>query len=326
MKTIILKSLLGAAILAGAAHASAQITFYEGEGFRGPDLRDRPREVWNFDRTGFNDRASLVIVDRGRWECLRRRLASRVAASSCSAAATSRSAAWVAGQIAPRRCGRSIRAATDDNVAPEPLAAPTYDYRRRPNERLFGSARHLGACGDGPAGAALLGRVPSRSSSPSGATSTCRARVIGGVLGGILGHQIGGGTGRPSPRSAAPLPAARSAPTSAGTTPARSARATAPPRERRQRGRPSSGTDLRLSRRPASGPDETPRPGRTVVVNRDGRAAAVVLGHRLGWHRCSARLSAARKAWLAAHFWRYSAVHCWRPGHARCRCPAGGIR
>ena len=62
-----LKPLLGIAALTLAAHASAQITFYEGEGFRGRTFAANG-EVWNFDRIGFNDRASSVVVDRGRWE------------------------------------------------------------------------------------------------------------------------------------------------------------------------------------------------------------------------------------------------------------------
>src|SRR5919112_1920347 len=62
-----LKPILGIAAITLAAHASAQVTFYEREGFRGQTFRaDRP--VWNFERHGFNDRASSVVVERGRWE------------------------------------------------------------------------------------------------------------------------------------------------------------------------------------------------------------------------------------------------------------------
>jgi len=63
----LLKPLLGIAAVAFAAHASAQITFYEGEGFRGRTFAANG-EVRNFQETGFNDRASSVVVDRGRWE------------------------------------------------------------------------------------------------------------------------------------------------------------------------------------------------------------------------------------------------------------------
>jgi hypothetical protein len=63
----LLRPLVGLAAVAFAAHASAQITFYEGEGFRGRTFATNG-EVRNFQQTGFNDRASSVVVDRGRWE------------------------------------------------------------------------------------------------------------------------------------------------------------------------------------------------------------------------------------------------------------------
>ena len=62
-----LKSALGVSALLLTAQAMAQITFYEGEGFRGRAFTTN-RQVGNFERYGFNDRASSVIVDRGRWE------------------------------------------------------------------------------------------------------------------------------------------------------------------------------------------------------------------------------------------------------------------
>ncbi|HZQ62633.1 MAG TPA: beta/gamma crystallin-related protein, partial [Casimicrobiaceae bacterium] len=67
MTRTILKSLIAVAALAACAQASAQITLYRGEGFRGPSFTaDRP--IGNLERFGFNDRASSVIVERGRWE------------------------------------------------------------------------------------------------------------------------------------------------------------------------------------------------------------------------------------------------------------------
>ena len=51
-----------------AAHAAAaQITFYEGQGFRGRAFSANG-EVRNFAETGFNDRASSAVVESGRWE------------------------------------------------------------------------------------------------------------------------------------------------------------------------------------------------------------------------------------------------------------------
>src|SRR4051812_42535974 len=62
-----LKALLAISGLVLAGHAAAQITFYEGEGFRGRAFTTNDR-VGNMDRSGFNDRASSIVVDRGRWE------------------------------------------------------------------------------------------------------------------------------------------------------------------------------------------------------------------------------------------------------------------
>jgi len=47
--------------------AQAQITFYEHEGFQGRSF-SADRRIDNFDRFGFNDRASSVVVTGDRWE------------------------------------------------------------------------------------------------------------------------------------------------------------------------------------------------------------------------------------------------------------------
>jgi hypothetical protein len=62
-----LKPIIATAALLACAHASAQISFYEHEGFRGR-VFTADGQVANFERQGFNDRASSVVVDRGRWE------------------------------------------------------------------------------------------------------------------------------------------------------------------------------------------------------------------------------------------------------------------
>ncbi len=64
-KTI--ETVLALVALAIGAQASAQITFYEHEGFEGRSFTTE-RPVVNFERFGFNDRASSVVVERDRWE------------------------------------------------------------------------------------------------------------------------------------------------------------------------------------------------------------------------------------------------------------------
>src|SRR6478735_325305 len=66
MKTF-LKSALTLSALVAASHAAAQITLYEGEGFRGRAYTSA-RPVTNMNRSGLDDRTSSVVVEDGRWE------------------------------------------------------------------------------------------------------------------------------------------------------------------------------------------------------------------------------------------------------------------
>src|SRR5437868_13016629 len=63
----ILGSALAMAGLAFTTQAAAQITFYEHEGFAGRSFTTQ-KQIGNFERFGFNDRASSVVVQRDRWE------------------------------------------------------------------------------------------------------------------------------------------------------------------------------------------------------------------------------------------------------------------
>lgn len=63
----LLKTAMALTTLAIAAQATAQVTFYEREGFEGRSFTTQ-RQVPNFERYGFNDRASSVEVTRNRWE------------------------------------------------------------------------------------------------------------------------------------------------------------------------------------------------------------------------------------------------------------------
>src|SRR5258706_6971729 len=63
----ILKGMLAAAVATIATQAAAQVIFYESPDFGGRSFKvEGP--VANFERFGFNDRASSVIVLRERWE------------------------------------------------------------------------------------------------------------------------------------------------------------------------------------------------------------------------------------------------------------------
>jgi uncharacterized protein YcfJ len=187
-----LKPVLGIAALVFAAHASAQITFYEGEGFRGRTFAtDKP--VMNFARAGFNDRASSVVVERGRWEvCEDARFSGKCVVLRRGSYDSLR-AMGMDNRISSVRRIEDRRQVS--NEAPEPLAAPTYDYRRRPNERLTEvPVTSVRAVVGTPQERCWVERQPVAQSDTRG--YNVPGAVIGGVIGGILGHQVGGGTGK----------------------------------------------------------------------------------------------------------------------------------
>ena len=184
-----LKTMVGVATLAVAAQAAAQVTFYEREGFQGRSFTTE-RTVNNFERFGFNDRASSVVVSRGRWEV-------------CEDARFS-------GQCVVLRPGRyeslreiglnnqvsSIRPAGRNAASGGP--APVYaqgghDYRRRDNERLYqANVTSVRAVVGPPEQRCWVEREQVHSSG----NVNVPGAIAGAVIGGVLGHQIGGGRGR----------------------------------------------------------------------------------------------------------------------------------
>jgi uncharacterized protein YcfJ len=64
---LILRATLTVVALAGATQAMSQITFFENDYFQGQTFATQ-RNVNNLTRTGFNDRASSVVVQGERWE------------------------------------------------------------------------------------------------------------------------------------------------------------------------------------------------------------------------------------------------------------------
>src|SRR5206468_5752458 len=86
-------------------------------------------------RFGFNDRASSVVVDRGRWEvCEDARFEGRCVVlrpgSYDSLARMGMNNRISSVRPLPRN-------ARYEAEAPAPLPAPTYEYRQRPSERLY---------------------------------------------------------------------------------------------------------------------------------------------------------------------------------------------
>jgi len=184
------KPVLGLAAVAFCTHAAAQITFYEAEHFRGRTFATN-QPVSNFKQAGFNDQASSVVVENGRWEvcddwkyrghCVVLRRGSYDSLRNMG----------LENRIS------SVRPAPRDKHyenEPQPVLDTPYEYRRRPNERLSRApVTSVRAVVGPPEQRCWVERQqvaePQREYNVPGA-------VIGGVLGGILGHQIGGGTGK----------------------------------------------------------------------------------------------------------------------------------
>lgn len=183
-----LKSTLAACAVLLGTQAMAQITFYEREGFRGRAMT-ADRAIENFDRTGFNDRTSSVIVDRGRWEvCEDARFRGRCVVLRRGNYDSLRSMGLENRISSARRIENSRRY---DNE-PEPVAGPAYPWRQRPNERIYEVPVTSARAVVGPPNQ----RCWVERQQVAGGQPNVGGAVIGGLIGGILGHQVGGGSGK----------------------------------------------------------------------------------------------------------------------------------
>jgi uncharacterized protein YcfJ len=177
---------LGAALLAPCA--PAQIVFYEQEWLRGRVFSaDGP--IDNFERFGFNDRASSAVVERGEWEvcddayyrgrCVTLRPGQYAQLSSF-------------GMNHRISSVRPVSTPPQYGYAPPPPPAPVYEYYPHHGETLYSA--------DVVAVRAVVGPPEQRcwveqqqvvrENQPN-----VPGAIIGGVLGGVLGHQIGSGRG-----------------------------------------------------------------------------------------------------------------------------------
>ena len=169
--------------------AAPRITFYEREDFGGQQFTTE-RQIGNFERFGFNDRASSIDVVGNRWEvCEDARFSGR-----CVVLRPGRYPTLVSLGLNNRVSSVRLldhNARLDDNrYAPEPVAAHDgRDYRRRDSERLYqANVTSVRAVVATPEQKCWVEQeqVQQRSNQIPGA-------VVGAVIGGILGHQIGDG-------------------------------------------------------------------------------------------------------------------------------------
>ena len=185
-----LKTALAVSALIVATHAAAQVTFYEGEGYRGRAF-STSQQVLDFGRAGFNDRASSVVVDRGRWEVCEDEKFGGHCVVLRRGNYDSLQAMGMNNSISSVRPANSRR--RYDNQ-PEPMASADYQYRRRYNERVFEApVTSVHAVMGAPTERCWIER---QQVSDGGGNRNVPGAIAGALIGGVLGHQVGGGTGK----------------------------------------------------------------------------------------------------------------------------------
>jgi uncharacterized protein YcfJ len=179
----------GVAALLAAGQVAASITLYNGPGFRGRAVTV-DKEMRNLERVDFNDKAASVVVDKGRWEvCEHARFEGKCVVLRRGSYDSLAMIGLDDSISSVRPVGRASRAMAE----PEPLPAPTYEYRVRPNERTYEvPVSNVRAVVGPPEQRCWVERQ--QVSEPRGEPNVGGA-VLGAVIGGVLGHQVGSGRG-----------------------------------------------------------------------------------------------------------------------------------
>lgn len=185
---------LGGLMVAGLSHAS--VVFYEHDNFEGRSFQSDNR-INNFQRSGFNDRASSVIVLNERWEiCDDERMR-----GNCVVLRPGRYSSLSRMNLNDRvSSARPLpRAARYDDSRYAPPAEPVYDNRRRQNERLYDApVTSVRAVLGEPSQRCWVEREEFVRNRPDARNDerNVPGAVLGALLGGVLGHQVGGGRGK----------------------------------------------------------------------------------------------------------------------------------
>lgn len=190
MKTIA-KTLFAVSILALAAQAGAQITFYENDRYEGRSFTTAKR-VGDMQKSGFSDRASSVIVVSQRWQvCEDVRFDGRCTVLR-PGQYPSLGAMGLNDRLSSVRPLQANAHVAERDYAPMPVVAQ--DYRRRRDERLYEA--------DVTSARAVVGTPAQRcwmereQAVQQQGNLNLAGAAVGAVIGGILGHQVGGGSGK----------------------------------------------------------------------------------------------------------------------------------
>jgi uncharacterized protein YcfJ len=185
----VLRTTLAVVGLALATQASADVIFYEHDGFQGRSFRSA-KQINNFERAGFNDRASSVIVLNDRWEaCEHARFGGQCVVLR-PGRYPSLSAMGLNDRVSSVRIVQRNARVDDRRYAPPPI--PVYDNRRRGNERLYeAQVTSVRAVVGPPEQRCWVDReqVQDRGN------ANVPGAIVGALLGGVLGHQVGSGRG-----------------------------------------------------------------------------------------------------------------------------------
>lgn len=188
---MLLRNTLAIAAMAIATQAVAQVTFYKREGFGGESFTTE-RRVSNFERYGFNDRASSVVVLGERWEvCDDVRFSGRCVVLR-PGNYPSLAAMGLNNRVSSVRTVNRDTNIDDSRYAPAPVA--DNNYHRRSNERLYEAHVISVHAVVGPPDQHCWvdqEQVPQERSK-----ANVGGAIAGAVIGGILGHQVGGGRGK----------------------------------------------------------------------------------------------------------------------------------
>ena len=183
-----LKHWAALSVLAIAGQASAQVLFYEHNDFQGRSVTT-DKAMDNFTRSGFNDKASSIIVLNNRWEVCD----DAYYGGNCLILRQGRypnlAAIGLNDRISSVREINSDARFDDSRYAPM-APQPVYDSRRR-NERVFqAQVTDVRAVLGAPTQRCWMEREEVKNN------NQVPGALAGALIGGILGHQIGNGDGR----------------------------------------------------------------------------------------------------------------------------------
>lgn len=184
------RALLAIALGAIATQAAAEVVFFEREDFQGRSFATS-KEIRNFDRIGFNDRASSVVVRGERWEaCEDARFEGRCVVLRPGTYPSLQAMGMGDRVSSVRMVSHSVNV---DRERYAPAPAPLYDARRRGNERLYEArVTSVRAVVEDSGQRCWVER--GQATNQGGANVP--GALVGGLIGGILGHQVGEGHGK----------------------------------------------------------------------------------------------------------------------------------